>query len=271
MSHLKLPTTGGLRTTEGGRPIFKSPDGIWSRSRSPEIRNAAADLKEMAAWGAWSAWGGPMSYTWFGATPRVNILDPELIDILLNKFGYFSKIKEKLVSNGTCEVNVWPDIQRLTADVISRTAFGRRPTDIQLQTEHAKLIVGVILFQFIPGFRFLPTKKNRRIKEIDREVRSILSDMINKRENATKYGEAHKDDLLGMLLDSNRKHIQENDNPNKFDMTIKEVIEESEGIEVEPSRTVEEGSEPNNLKPSLIVKEGEGVHSGLDIENEISM
>ncbi|KAK9094321.1 hypothetical protein Scep_025790 [Stephania cephalantha] len=55
MSHLKLPTTGGLRTTEGGRPIFKSPDGIWSRSRSPEIRNAAADLKEMAAWGAWGA------------------------------------------------------------------------------------------------------------------------------------------------------------------------------------------------------------------------
>ncbi|KAK9157770.1 hypothetical protein Scep_004344 [Stephania cephalantha] len=55
MSHLKLPTTGGLRTTEGGRPIFKSSDGIWSRSRSSEIRNVTTDLKEMAAWGAWSA------------------------------------------------------------------------------------------------------------------------------------------------------------------------------------------------------------------------
>ncbi|KAK9133669.1 hypothetical protein Scep_013197 [Stephania cephalantha] len=30
MSHLKLPTTGGLRPRRGGRPIFKSPDGIWS-------------------------------------------------------------------------------------------------------------------------------------------------------------------------------------------------------------------------------------------------
>ncbi|KAK9087768.1 hypothetical protein Syun_030162 [Stephania yunnanensis] len=47
--------------------------------------------------------------------------------------------------------------------------------------------------------------------------------------------------------------------------------QEGEGIEVELSRTVEEGSEPNNLKPSLIVKEREGGPSGLDIENEISM
>ncbi|KAK9157205.1 hypothetical protein Scep_003779 [Stephania cephalantha] len=46
--------------------------------------------------------------------------------------------------------------------------------------------------------------------------------------------------------------------------------EEGETIEIEPSRTVEEKNEPNNLKPSLIVK-GERVHSGLDIENEISM
>ncbi|KAK9125023.1 hypothetical protein Scep_013869 [Stephania cephalantha] len=47
--------------------------------------------------------------------------------------------------------------------------------------------------------------------------------------------------------------------------------EEGEAIEVEPSRTSEEESEPNNLKPSLIVKEGEGALSGLEIENEISM
>ncbi|KAK9089178.1 hypothetical protein Scep_028260 [Stephania cephalantha] len=228
---------------------------------------------------------GPMSYIWFGVTPRVNILDPELIkEILSNKFGHFSKIKvsplllllaegvanyegekwakhrrtitpafhfeklklmvpafhasctdllekwEKLVSNGSPEVDVWPDLQKLTADAISRTAFGssyeKGRRIFQLQTEQAKLALEVLPFLFIPGFRFLPTKKNRRIKEIDREVRSILSDMINKRENATKHGEAHKDDLLGMLLDSNRKHIQENGNSKNIGMTIKDVIEE---------------------------------------------
>ncbi|KAK9089187.1 hypothetical protein Scep_028269 [Stephania cephalantha] len=229
---------------------------------------------------------GPMSYIWFGATPRVYIADPELIrDILSNKFGHFSKRKpnpllklliqgvvsyegekwakhrriiipafhleklklmvpafyascadlverwEKLASNGSTEVDAWPDIQKLTGDVISRTAFGSCYEEgqriFQLQTEQAKLLLEVVQFLFIPGFRFLPTKKNKRIKEIDREVRSILSDLINKRENATKDGEAHKDDLLGMLLDSNRKHIQENnDNSKKFGMTIRDVIEE---------------------------------------------
>ncbi|KAK9092646.1 hypothetical protein Syun_027557 [Stephania yunnanensis] len=228
---------------------------------------------------------GPMSYIWFGITPRVNILDPELIkEILSNKFGHFSKIKvnplllllaegvasyegekwakhrrtitpafhleklklmvpafhasctdlvekwEKLVSNGSHEVDVWPDLQKLTADAISRTAFGSSYENgrriFQLQTEQAKLALEVLPFLFIPGFRFLPTKKNRRIKEIDIEVRNILSDMINKRENATKHGEAHKDDLLGMLLDSNMKHIQENGNSKNIGMTIKDVIEE---------------------------------------------
>ncbi|KAK9085347.1 hypothetical protein Sjap_025758 [Stephania japonica] len=228
---------------------------------------------------------GPMSYIWFGATPRVYIADPELIrDILSNKFGHFPKRKpnplfklliqgvvshegekwakhrriitpafhleklklmvpafyascadlvkrwEKLVSDGSSEVDVWPDLQKLTGDVISRTAFGSSYEEgrriFQLQTEQAKLLFEVVQFLFIPGFSFLPTRKNKRIKEIDREVRSILSDMINKRENATKDGEAHKDDLLGMLLDSNRKHIQENDNSKKFGMTIRDVIEE---------------------------------------------
>ncbi|KAK9118910.1 hypothetical protein Scep_017003 [Stephania cephalantha] len=37
-SHLKVQTTGGIRTTEGGRPMFKASDGRWRRS--PEKRNA---------------------------------------------------------------------------------------------------------------------------------------------------------------------------------------------------------------------------------------
>ncbi|KAK9085341.1 hypothetical protein Sjap_025752 [Stephania japonica] len=137
---------------------------------------------------------------------------------------------EKLVSNGSSEVDVCPYIQKLTADVISKTAFGSSYEGgrriFQLQSEQAKLIVEVMPFLFIPGFRFLPTKKNRRIKEIGREIRGILSDMINKRENATKDGEAHEDDLLGMLLESNRKVNQENDNSKWSGMTIEDIIEE---------------------------------------------
>jgi len=35
-----------------------------------------------------------------------------------------SKWKGLLSSDGTCEVDVWPFLQNLTCDVISRTAFG---------------------------------------------------------------------------------------------------------------------------------------------------
>lgn len=35
-----------------------------------------------------------------------------------------SKWKELLSPDGTCEIDVWPFLQNLTLDVISRTAFG---------------------------------------------------------------------------------------------------------------------------------------------------
>jgi len=38
---------------------------------------------------------------------------------------------------------------------------------------------------------------NRRMKEIDRDIKASLTNMINKREKALKVGEATKDDLLG--------------------------------------------------------------------------
>ncbi|KAK9085350.1 hypothetical protein Sjap_025761 [Stephania japonica] len=143
---------------------------------------------------------GPMSYIWFGVTPRVNILDPDLIkDVLSNKFGHFSKIKKN-------------PLRRLLAQGVANY-------DGEKWAKHRRIIS--------PAFHLEKLKKNRRIKEIDREVRSILNDMINNREKATKNGElAHTNDLLGMLLDCNRKHIQENDNSKKFGMTIEDVIEE---------------------------------------------
>lgn len=62
--------------------------------------------------------------------------------------------------------------------------------------------------------------------EIDREVRSCLKGIINKRENAMKARENSKDDLLGILLESNYKEIQEQGNNKNEGMSIEEVIEE---------------------------------------------
>ncbi|KAJ4981691.1 hypothetical protein NE237_032528 [Protea cynaroides] len=228
---------------------------------------------------------GRKSGFWFGTTPRLYILDPELIrDILSNKFGHFEKIKanplsrffvrglasyegeqwakhrriinpafhmeklkrmlpafytscnemvskwEKLVaSKGSCELDVWPELQNLTGDIISRAAFGSSYEEgrqiFKLQDEQAELLVQALQTANIPGFSFLPTKRKKRMKEIDREVRALLMDIISRRQKAMKVGEAKNDDLLTLLLESNYKEIQEHKNKN-VGMTIKEVIQE---------------------------------------------
>lgn len=58
-------------------------------------------------------------------------------------------------------------------------------------------------------------------------VRSSLKCIIEKREKVMKEGGgARFDDLLGMLMESNYKEIQEHENNRSAGMSIKEVIEE---------------------------------------------
>ncbi|XP_042501196.1 cytochrome P450 CYP72A219-like [Macadamia integrifolia] len=231
---------------------------------------------------------GKNSAFWFGTSPRLYIMDPNLIrDIMSNKFGHFGKNRifplaqffigglvtyegekwakhrriinpafhleklkqmlsafytsssemvnkwEKLVaSEGSCELDVWPELQNLTGDVISRTAFGSSYEEgrwiFKLQDEQAKLFIQS--FQnpliFMPGYSWLPTKGNKRMKEIDKEVRDLLMGIINKRQKAMKVGKANNDDLLGLLLESNHSEIQENKNKKNAGMTIEDVIQE---------------------------------------------
>ncbi|XP_042488951.1 cytochrome P450 CYP72A219-like [Macadamia integrifolia] len=229
---------------------------------------------------------GKKSAFWFGRTPRVYIMDPDLIrDILSNKFGHFAKIRinplsrflakglvtyegekwakhrriinpafhmeklkcmlsafytssdeivskwEKLVtSEGSCKLDVWPELRNLTGDVISRAAFGSSYEEgrqiFKLQDEQAGLLVQSFQTALIPGFSILPTKRNRRMKEIDREARALLMGIISKRQNAKKVGEAKNNDLLGLLLESNDKEIQEHKNKKNIGLTIEEVIQE---------------------------------------------
>lgn len=60
------------------------------------------------------------------------------------------------------------------------------------------------------------------MKEIYTEVRSLLREKIKTRVKAMKLGEASNDDLLGILMESNLKEI----NDNKLGLTMDEVIEE---------------------------------------------
>ncbi|XP_071905024.1 cytochrome P450 CYP72A219-like isoform X4 [Coffea arabica] len=139
---------------------------------------------------------------------------------------------ENVVSpKGLAEVDVWPNLQALSSDAISRTAFGsnyeegRRIFELQReQTEHLMQAARSVYIN-IPGFRFLPTKRNRRMKQIAREVNGSVREMINTRRKAMRAGEAGSDDLLGLMLQSNSQEIEKHGNKDSG-MTTEEIVGE---------------------------------------------
>ncbi|KAJ0678184.1 putative secologanin synthase [Helianthus annuus] len=139
------------------------------------------------------------------------------------------KWEKLLTQESSCEVDVWPYLQTFTSDVISRTAFGSSFEEgrkiFELQREQARLVIKATNSVYIPGSRFLPTKNNKQMKEIDRQVRDTIKSIISKRDVAMKAGDASHDDLLGILLDSNYKEIKQKGNSN-FGLSIDDIIEE---------------------------------------------
>ncbi|MCL7038070.1 hypothetical protein MKW94_013081 [Papaver nudicaule] len=137
------------------------------------------------------------------------------------------------LSGGSCEVDVWPELQNFTGDVLSRAAFGSSFEEgkeiFELQKEQVKLVVEASQSFYVPGFRFLPTKKNKRRMELDNRIKAMFRELINKKEQAIRNGKSNFDDLLGLLLQCNNPgYLQTNaNNPtSNVCMTTEEVIEE---------------------------------------------
>lgn len=68
---------------------------------------------------------------------------------------------EKMINEEeSCEIDVWPDLQNMTADVISRTAFGSSYDEgkkiFQLLKEWARLLMSYLTKRgyYIPGARY---------------------------------------------------------------------------------------------------------------------
>ena len=68
-----------------------------------------------------------------------------------------SKWERLLSAEGSHELDMWPCLQTLTSDVISRTAFGSNYEEgrriFQLQAELSELTMQAISSVYIPGWR----------------------------------------------------------------------------------------------------------------------
>ncbi|KAL1555697.1 unspecific monooxygenase [Salvia divinorum] len=163
---------------------------------------------------------------------------------IINPAFHFEKLKlmipafvlscEEVVSEWeksvSLEVDMWPCLQNITSDAISRTAFGssyRQGRRIfELQREQADCAMKAMRSPlYLPGWRHVPTKTNKRMAEIANEVRSIIRDLIDTRVDAMGREGAKHEDLLGILLESNSQEIKERGSKN-FGMSMDDVVEE---------------------------------------------
>ncbi|KAL9269304.1 Cytochrome P450 CYP72A219-like protein [Drosera capensis] len=136
-----------------------------------------------------------------------------------------------VTKTGSVELDVEPRLATLSADAISRAAFGSSYEEgtrlFELLKELTSLTLQLARSVYIPGSRYLPTATNRRMKEVDWEIQSLLKGIINKRTAAMEAGEAPKEDLLGIMLGSISDEARTRGNTkDHYKMTIKEVIDE---------------------------------------------
>lgn len=139
---------------------------------------------------------------------------------------------EKTISvTGSSEIDVWPHLRTLSADVISRAAFGSSYEEgrriFELLKEQTEITVRLFQSVYLPGWKYLPTKTNKRMKEMNAEIQRLLKGIIDKRRKAMEAGEPAKDDLLGILMESNFRETQSHDiKKQRPGMSFQDMIDE---------------------------------------------
>ncbi|KAJ4753281.1 Cytochrome P450 [Rhynchospora pubera] len=126
------------------------------------------------------------------------------------------------------EIEILRQFQEVTADTISRTAFGvgyMKGKEAFLAQKKLQDIAYASIFRVqIPGFKYLPTNENRNRWRLEKIMRTNLMDIIQERMKSTDGG--YGNDLLGLMLHACSTDRKENTNY----MSIDELIDECKSI-----------------------------------------
>ncbi|XP_058081470.1 cytochrome P450 734A1-like [Magnolia sinica] len=106
------------------------------------------------------------------------------------------------------ELEVFGELQNLTSDVISKAAFGSSYEEgklvFQLQGQQTYLVSQALRTLYIPGFRFLPTKKNIMRWKLDTKIRDSLRKLIQKNGEVSR----NSGNLLDVMILANKNEAE---------------------------------------------------------------
>lgn len=156
------------------------------------------------------------------------------------------KWSEEMGNAGKVEIEVSNWFQNLVEDVITRATFGSSYEDgraiFELQSQQMLHATEAYQKVFIPGYRFLPTRKNRISWRLEKEIRKSLLKLIDRRRknsnsnnnNQTSSCQGVSDecpnDLLELMIRSSVAGSASAGDESAVAITANDVVEECKTI-----------------------------------------
>ncbi|XP_039113967.1 cytochrome P450 714B3-like isoform X4 [Dioscorea cayenensis subsp. rotundata] len=127
-------------------------------------------------------------------------LNKGMLDLMVDSASSLLKLWESRMEDGGVEMEVYEDLRNFSADVISRACFGSdylKGEEIfsKLRALEEALSKPNLLAE-ITGFRFIPSKSNKEILKLEREVNSLILEMVEGRKASEEKN------LLQAILES---------------------------------------------------------------------
>ncbi|GAV91013.1 p450 domain-containing protein [Cephalotus follicularis] len=207
------------------REIFSSKSDLYEKNEAHPL------IKQLEGDGLLSLKGEKWAHHRKIITPtfhmeNLKLLVPVVAKSVSDMLEKWSAMSSK---TGEVEIEVSEWYQTLTEDVITRTAFGSSYQEgksiFHLQAQ--QMVIAAEAFQkvFIPGYRFLPTKRNMISWKLDKEIKVLLMKLIDSRKGyncgekkVISGKEKGPKDLLGLMIEAS--------NSFPHHVTVHDIVEE---------------------------------------------